>query len=353
VVFADLVAPDATRGPRAVPPAQHLGRVRRQASTISRSRCAAGARAGFRLAVLTALAAVCAAAPAASAAPLVAPVEAGSCLFSGAGLAVWANGNVDESTGVRVMTSAHAIGVLSLPATTNYCATAGTTASGNTAVYFNRCTGNTGADNDTTGCRPYRRAFPTGPTTALTLKDAPTDGVHIAAAKGVLAYRGVHHAWLRRANGTYLRLHNGLSSLPWAIEGTTIVSAAETTGPAHGNPYGGPRLQRITLRGTGTHARTCTLTHATYQYQPLSGHLLGRPVIQAGIVTWTDYDAVAATTSIVRARARCGARAVTFVSGIPGDVAQVADTGSQILYVGDRSQGQTGVYEVLSYPAAP
>lgn len=306
-----------------------------------------------RLAVLTALAAVCAAAPAASAAPPVGPLESGSCLFSGTGLAVWANGNVDESTGVRRMTAGHVLSSLTLPATTNYCATAGTTASGAKAVFFNRCTGNAGADNDTTGCKPYRRTLPAGTTAGLTLKDAPGDGVHIAAANGVLAYRGAHHAWLRRANGTYLRLHSGLSSLPWAMEGATVVSAAETTGPAHGNPYGGPRLQRITLRGTATRARTCTLAHASYQYQPLSGHLLGRPVIQAGIVTWTDYDAVAGTTSIVRARARCGARAVTFASGIPGDVAQVADTGSQILYVGDRSKGQTGIYEVLSYPASP
>jgi hypothetical protein len=303
--------------------------------------------------VLSALAAACVAAPAAHAAPPVAPVEAGSCLFSGAGLAVWANGNVDESTGVRRMTAAHAIGGVSLPATTNYCATAGTTASGGKVIYFNRCTGNGGADNDTTGCTPYRRVLSVGVTKKVVVQDLPSDGVHIAAANGVLVYRGAHHAWMRRANGTYLLLHSGLSSLPWAIEGTKILSSAETTGPAHGNPYGGPRLQRITLRGTATHARTCTLVRASYQYQPLSGHLLGRPVVQAGIVTWTDYDAVAGTTSIVRARARCGARAVTFVSGIPGDVAQVADTGSQILYVGDRSQGQTGVYEVLSYPAAP
>ena len=291
--------------------------------------------------------------PVARAAPPVAALEAGSCLFSGAGLAVWANGNADEATGVRMMTAAHALSTVALPATTNHCATVGTVASGKKAVFFNRCTGNAGADNDPVGCTPYRHTFPTGTTTKLVLKDVPTDGVHLAASGGAIAYRGIHAAWLRRADGVYVRLHAGLTSLPWALEGTTVASIAETTGPANGNPYGGPRLQRITLRSTAVRARTCTVARATYRYQPLSGHLLGRPVLRSGALIWADYDAVAGTTSIRRARARCGAGARTFVSGIPGAVTLVADTGKQILYVGSGSGGQTGLQEVLASPAFP
>ena len=41
----------------------------------------------------------------------------------------------------------------------------------------------------------------------------------------------------------------------------------------------------------------------------------------------------------------------TFASGIPGDVSLVADTGSQILYVGSAADGQAGIQEILSYPA--